>query len=892
MKKILIGILIIIPIIIVAVVAGVSVVVSMTSYIGVESVSLDKNVLELAFGNVYYDLSDYLSVDVLPEKATNPTYSWRVENVNCWDKDYLDAWNNYVNGAIEEEVLPPVSLVDEDGAPVDSNSSGKIMVNSYCSFVLVAEAETMSARCNVIISGAGLESVIIKGKDSLKVGQSTMLTYDRYPLDGLVRGEQWSSSNESVVKVDKNGVITGVGKGSATITLRADKGQDQWAESSFVVNVEGNVSSYGNKVYVSQNTFNLSSIGVDSTKVLTADGCTIAGDQITLTAEVATLTFAEGTLVINKCLADEIKIDNAQFFDYELTEGSYVLVSGKSICLEASHLSVLESGDVDATWSVDNESIATIDQNGVLTGIAEGVVEVRATAGDKVAIIKINVHKKVTTLVVDRTARQLSPVGIAREYVMASERYEEVDGTLQKAPNFFDFSILRPLVPEDEEERKAFYDAFIFMVTENGAPSDKAYFEGNRMIFVPGRIEGKTTLTVTVKAKRPMYESLAYLTTAEIQVHVANAVAVGNYAELLKACNDHENVTLYDDIMLFDGDPQPTNTVLFCYGSYYGNAHILSAQRGQLAKHNDLIAFCASNVVISNATFRANELGDDVVITSEGEGALEACSLNVYAFNPIDWYSEEGRLTNVLIEYCIIENGKSLLDVYGADVTMRGCIARNSSGAGLLVDTYHESFGLMYSHFTMENCVMSNLLGMALSFPYYHYDRNGVDDAMRLISEGKNTCFNQRGFLDIYNWQPTNTMGLIPRGTIGEGMEFLEDGINSMLREEFTKDALAPYRFTYNSVDHFLLGGMSIGLLHKSYLEGYFEDPRLTTFNSTIIENALLKSFKDTPVNVITYKNDVTDITPGASYVINDRLIRKLHGEGIERRDPVPFSFV
>ncbi|MBR2955580.1 MAG: hypothetical protein IKC54_00095 [Clostridia bacterium] len=48
MKKILIGILIIIPIIIVAVVAGVSVVVSMTSYIGVESVSLDKNVLELA----------------------------------------------------------------------------------------------------------------------------------------------------------------------------------------------------------------------------------------------------------------------------------------------------------------------------------------------------------------------------------------------------------------------------------------------------------------------------------------------------------------------------------------------------------------------------------------------------------------------------------------------------------------------------------------------------------------------------------------------------------------------------------------------------------------------------------------------------------------------------
>lgn len=170
MKKLMIGILIVIPIIIVATVAAVSVVVSTSSYIGVESITLDKNVVELAFGDVYYNLGEYLSVDILPKKATNPEYVWKVESVNCWDKDYLDAWNNYLNGTSQDEVLPPVSLVDEGGNPVDSNSSGDIMVNSYCSFVLVAQAETMSARCNVIVSGAGLESVTILGVNSLKVG--------------------------------------------------------------------------------------------------------------------------------------------------------------------------------------------------------------------------------------------------------------------------------------------------------------------------------------------------------------------------------------------------------------------------------------------------------------------------------------------------------------------------------------------------------------------------------------------------------------------------------------------------------------------------------------------------------------------------------------------------
>lgn len=890
MKKLMIGILIVIPVIIVATVAAVSVVVSTSSYIGVESITLDKNVVELAFGDVYYNLGEYLSVDVLPKKATNPEYVWKVESVNCWDKDYLDAWNNYLNGTSQDEVLPPVSLVDEGGNPVDSNSSGDIMVNSYCSFVLVAQAETMSARCNVIVSGAGLESVTILGVNSLKVGDSTSLLYEKYPIDGIITKEEWLSSDEGVVKVDRNGIVTAVGAGKATVTLKAYKDDDTFVESTFDLSVAEGVSTFGDKVYICENTFKLSALGVDEADLLSHTGCTVEGDLVTFDDVTATLVLEDGTLTVNKCQQGEIQIENGDFFDHDTSD--FVLVTGSKVYLKARSLCSICSEIGVVTWSVDNDGIATIDQSGILTAVGEGLVHVTASCGGHSVMIEVNVHRKVTTLVIDRTAKELSAVGIAREYVMASERYVDAGGTLQKEPNFFDFDILRPIVPVDEDEREGFYHAFIFEVTENGAPTEKAYFENNRLVFVPERIDGKTTLTVTIKARNPMYASLENLTTQVIDIKVTDAVAVGNFTEIKKACDDHESVSLYDDIMLFDGDDRPVGIELYCFGDYYGNAHILSALRGQIQPKKDLIVFGESDIVVSNAIFRANELDGDT-ITSEGEGALEGRSLAIRRNNYGDNFKDETRMKNVIVEFCILENGKSLLDVDGTDMTLRGCIMRNSSGAGIIVDTvYDASLGVMYSNFTMENCVMSNLLGMGLSFPYYYYDKGGKEMTEQFLAEGKNTHFYQVGFLDIYNWQPANTMGLIPTGTLGGGMEALENGINAMLREEFMKESLAPYRYTYNGVDYFLLGGMSMGLIHKSYLEGTLSDPRITYFDSTIVDNLLIQAFSKTPANLFTYRNDVTDITPGASYIINDRLIKKLHGEGVEYGEPTPFSFV
>lgn len=56
--------------------------------------------------------------------------------------------------------------------------------------------------------------------------------------------------------------------------------------------------------------------------------------------------------------------------------------------------------NVPVTWSVDNTSVATIDEDGTLTAIADGTTSVSATAGGKSGGSSVNVSKKVSSVTI------------------------------------------------------------------------------------------------------------------------------------------------------------------------------------------------------------------------------------------------------------------------------------------------------------------------------------------------------------------------------------------------------------------------------------------------------------------------------------------------------------
>lgn len=63
------------------------------------------------------------------------------------------------------------------------------------------------------------ESIVIQAdKMELILGETAKMTIEVTPVDAAIKTVEWKSSDESVLKVDNNGVVTAVGGGKATIS--------------------------------------------------------------------------------------------------------------------------------------------------------------------------------------------------------------------------------------------------------------------------------------------------------------------------------------------------------------------------------------------------------------------------------------------------------------------------------------------------------------------------------------------------------------------------------------------------------------------------------------------------------------------------------------------------
>lgn len=280
MKKVMIGILILIPIIVLVVVALVSVIVSVNAHISVEDLQLrykdsDKTIytLQIPFDEVAnINIYNYVDAKVYPEKATNKTVEWQiVGDVSYTDENYEASRNAYLanlsslkaelenelaNGSFStparqnaynvvkskyykdssliisemadillEKVYPAAAFVDENGKEIESNTTGKMLVSSYCKFTVRAQAETVSRIITVSVMGYDVERVTLGVSEeedaTLGVGESMRLLATYTPIDSIVNTTIWSSSDESVISVDQNGVVTALKEGRATISLLA-----------------------------------------------------------------------------------------------------------------------------------------------------------------------------------------------------------------------------------------------------------------------------------------------------------------------------------------------------------------------------------------------------------------------------------------------------------------------------------------------------------------------------------------------------------------------------------------------------------------------------------------------------------------------------------------------
>lgn len=793
MKKVMVGILILIPVIILVIIIAVSNFLQMTAWIAVDDFDvLDKageeaESLTVVFPgeSTAYKMYDYLDIKVKPDYANRYSVEWRISGeVECMDSEYEKKYNKYIEernahdkyvsdvGAITEQIRviyseidvlkealdkrieeinegdeftfeyekdeaieeatqefnaqkaekqarinalnaqkdsivepevgrkvdPAAMFVDDNGNEVTSNTTGKFVVNSYCRFNVIIQVEDVNKTLTVIAEGYNVESIQLarvgEGTSTVKAGEKILLEPTYQPLSSIVTKTRWHSSDPTVASVDGNGVVTAHKAGSADITLEANKFDvDEYVTSAvYTVTVEKGASKYGNNITTSKTNLTLDELGIVAP--VSYEGCEINGNGITLTADVAQITTADGTVTMTRCNENDIVIENAEIYGAE--NGYVFAVGGLPLNLKARWKDDLKEGAPEVVWTAHSAgNIATVAQNGEVTASDSGLVEITADKDGKVAKIIINMQLKLVSMKL-RTGNDYYSVGLALETVFASERYVNAQIDLisrrtnnqtpdkvisnDKEPNSTLIQIIgAPKRAQDdtdsvyEAKLLAFYDAFTYEIISG---EEYAHFDAttpNKLVFDSALLEGKgkQIVKVKVRAKYPRYANASKLIEEEVDIKVIYGVEVSNMQEIRVATHDQyeyaykegnlvdrEKVfehTVTEDhapeiYRVYNGDYSkytyaisvvsdlsfeegPVNDVnaLKVFGDVYGNGHRLQAERNQLDGNQAMVWIGWSNVTVSNFNLRANRLDKDGTLSVDETMGLTGEGFQIFS---------------------------------------------------------------------------------------------------------------------------------------------------------------------------------------------------------------------------------------------------------------------
>ncbi len=308
--------------------------------IAVTSVSLDKTSLSMQVGE-----TETITATVKPDDATDKAVVW----------------------------------ISSDDA-VASVSNGKITALKSGKATITAKSGTCSAECVVTVSVSTESITLDKSTLSLAVGETATLTATVKPDDATDKIVAWSSSDESVAKVD-NGKVTALKSGKATITAKCG---GKTAECAVTVTVP------------------VSSVTLDKTTLSLA-----IGESANLTATVKPDDATDKTVAWSSSDESVAKVDNGKVTALKSGKATItakcggktaecavtVTVPVSSVTLDKTTLSLAigESANLTATvkpddatdktvvWSSSDESIAKVD-NGKVIALKIGSAIVTATA--------------------------------------------------------------------------------------------------------------------------------------------------------------------------------------------------------------------------------------------------------------------------------------------------------------------------------------------------------------------------------------------------------------------------------------------------------------------------------------------------------------------------------
>lgn len=352
---------------------------NVTVGVGVEKIELDKSELSLKKGE-----SASLKATIFPENASDKSLKWGSSDVSVAT---VDAYGN---------------------VKAEGNGEATVFVSS--------SDGGFTAYCNVKV-GTSVTGISLDPREFTleTIGSSFTIKPVISPEDASDLGVVWESADTKVVSVASDGTVTAIGPGTTTVTATTNDG-------SFTSNCVVSVKSPAQHVSLDKTSLKL--LEGESGK-LTATVYPLNSTQKTLTwvsdhPDVASVD-NEGNVTARKAGAATVTVKVAEkvtavckvtvisrVTGISMSETTVELKPGEKHQLEATVLPQ-NASNVEITWYSDKESVATVSQSGLVTGVGPGETTVHAvtTDGGKMASCLVKVGTPVRGITLSVSSKTL-----------------------------------------------------------------------------------------------------------------------------------------------------------------------------------------------------------------------------------------------------------------------------------------------------------------------------------------------------------------------------------------------------------------------------------------------------------------------------------------------------
>lgn len=785
MKKVLIGVLILIPIIIVASVLLTTNIISKNSYLPVDRVELNENNIEFSLDNG--NTIDTLKATVYPRLAKNHNLTWSIEEQHS-DIPFVYAKDDPCQDCADlsdKELKEHIDTNHIDIATIDNN--GVVTVYGYGSFIVKVTTEEGNkfATCSVKVVGDKVTKIeLMPYGSSSKLSEKDVISMDTgerllvnpifTPGGARDKTVTWKSADERIVEVDKNGILSAKGAGETTISVSSN---DTGIGTSVKVKVNNGVFKGESYCYTADTTVDVKNyMNVDFTSVkvdvvggdISSDG-TLNFDE---NATVATVTVNGKTFSAIK--VDALSDDDIVFKNYDILlqklynkngdEVEYIVKRGLPIYLEVVYRNPEKSGVPEVYFSSNDitpgspiVNIKQYDQTGKESNVGNVAMIEPNKEGDVKIVAK---YKDITTNKTCSTVelKVVTPVfainlalnatdakrGVAAETVFGNKIFN-ADCTETSPYSFYmDFNY-----PKDVD-----FENFEFSTSDESIAKfsdEKGSY--NKLVLndkMPDDKKGlKNKVIITIKAKYPMYDNMPVVATYVL--NVIDGYTVSNETQLKKALHEKkESVAIYvkDSTaggkleIRADNNTDASRITMQESTSMYGNGFIVCYNEQDMIDRkndyfNELLKIETSNVHIENTILR---MGYNDPEAKNGLLQWEKSRRCVRILYEIENYDDETKnnetINNISFKYCIFENAKTVMEIAGADVNIEGCIFRNSSANSLFIPMSGNTstYGRLPANVTLKNTVFTHSALMPIFVQTdFERDKNRKDESGNII---------------------------------------------------------------------------------------------------------------------------------------------------------------